>query len=329
VALLQKVAELGSITAAARAMGISYKGAWEAIEALNNLSERPLVERSAGGSGGGGSGAYNSTYVYYQGLPPMSGGGGGGALTLETPETFTLTGVIEARGGDGGAKAGNAYTTNYYVYTAGAGGGAGGALLLRAGVFYIVYGMVDASGGKRSKYCYSSWEKYTNLSYVWGGQGGDGVIRFEGKSSLPAVSNVTVNLGSGRLSWNGYTPMNDSSSQMVPDTVGRGHVSGGFVAASDMGVSKWFDGGSVWTRYTKLEATSSPTGGATPYIEVANSLPATGEVDESDIDRYDATAVSNHQADGRRWWRFVWKLYPTTPNPAVDEGTLEGGYTAK
>lgn len=55
VALLEKVAELGSITAAAKAVGISYKGAWEAIEALNNLSERPLVERSVGGSGGGGT----------------------------------------------------------------------------------------------------------------------------------------------------------------------------------------------------------------------------------------------------------------------------------
>lgn len=55
VALLQKVAELGSITAAAKAIGISYKGAWEAIEALNNLSEAPVVERTVGGSGGGGT----------------------------------------------------------------------------------------------------------------------------------------------------------------------------------------------------------------------------------------------------------------------------------
>ncbi len=55
VALLEKVAELGSITAAAKVLGISYKGAWEAIEALNNMSEAPLVERSAGGSGGGGT----------------------------------------------------------------------------------------------------------------------------------------------------------------------------------------------------------------------------------------------------------------------------------
>jgi molybdate transport system regulatory protein len=55
VALLEKVAELGSITAAAKAVGISYKGAWEAIEALNNLSDAPVVERSVGGSGGGGT----------------------------------------------------------------------------------------------------------------------------------------------------------------------------------------------------------------------------------------------------------------------------------
>jgi molybdate transport system regulatory protein len=55
VALLEKVAELGSITAAAKAVGISYKGAWEAVEALNNMSAAPLVERSVGGSGGGGT----------------------------------------------------------------------------------------------------------------------------------------------------------------------------------------------------------------------------------------------------------------------------------
>lgn len=55
VALLEKVAELGSISAAAKATGVSYKGAWEAIEALNNLSDTPVVERLVGGSGGGGT----------------------------------------------------------------------------------------------------------------------------------------------------------------------------------------------------------------------------------------------------------------------------------
>lgn len=55
IALLQHVAEQGSITRAAKAAGISYKAAWDAIDELNNLASRPLVERSTGGRGGGGA----------------------------------------------------------------------------------------------------------------------------------------------------------------------------------------------------------------------------------------------------------------------------------
>lgn len=55
VALLAAIAEQGSITAAAKAVGISYKGAWDAIEAMNNLAGEPLLERAAGGKGGGGT----------------------------------------------------------------------------------------------------------------------------------------------------------------------------------------------------------------------------------------------------------------------------------
>ena len=55
IALLQHVAEQGSITQAAKAAGISYKTAWDAIDELNNLAGRPLVERSTGGRGGGGA----------------------------------------------------------------------------------------------------------------------------------------------------------------------------------------------------------------------------------------------------------------------------------
>ena len=51
--LLQAVAEQGSITQAARAYGMSYKAAWDAIDAMNTLSGTPLVERSTGGKGGG------------------------------------------------------------------------------------------------------------------------------------------------------------------------------------------------------------------------------------------------------------------------------------
>ncbi|MEN9418476.1 MAG: hypothetical protein RI988_2096 [Pseudomonadota bacterium] len=53
MALLRAVAERGSITQAARALGISYKGAWDAIEAMNTLAGEPLVARVTGGRGGG------------------------------------------------------------------------------------------------------------------------------------------------------------------------------------------------------------------------------------------------------------------------------------
>lgn len=55
IALLQQIAEQGSITRAAKAAGLSYKAAWDAIEELNNLAATPLVERSVGGRGGGGA----------------------------------------------------------------------------------------------------------------------------------------------------------------------------------------------------------------------------------------------------------------------------------
>lgn len=55
IALLRHIAEQGSITRAAKAAGVSYKAAWDAIDELNNLASQPLVERSTGGRGGGGA----------------------------------------------------------------------------------------------------------------------------------------------------------------------------------------------------------------------------------------------------------------------------------
>ncbi|WP_241000158.1 winged helix-turn-helix domain-containing protein, partial [Pseudomonas viridiflava] len=52
---MQHIAEQGSITRAAKSAGLSYKAAWDAIDELNNLAHRPLVERSVGGRGGGGA----------------------------------------------------------------------------------------------------------------------------------------------------------------------------------------------------------------------------------------------------------------------------------
>jgi len=53
IQLLQAVAEQGSITHAAKAVGMSYKAAWDAIDTMNTLAGEPLLARSAGGRGGG------------------------------------------------------------------------------------------------------------------------------------------------------------------------------------------------------------------------------------------------------------------------------------
>lgn len=53
--LLEKIDELGSITKAAKAAGISYKTAWDTVNQINNLAEKPLVDRLTGGKGGGGT----------------------------------------------------------------------------------------------------------------------------------------------------------------------------------------------------------------------------------------------------------------------------------
>jgi len=53
MALVEAVGELGSISAAARKVGLSYKAAWDAVQALNNLFDGPLVAAAPGGSRGG------------------------------------------------------------------------------------------------------------------------------------------------------------------------------------------------------------------------------------------------------------------------------------
>lgn len=55
ITLLSQIAECGSITQAAKAMKMSYKAAWDAIDGMNNLAGEPLVERLSGGKGGGGT----------------------------------------------------------------------------------------------------------------------------------------------------------------------------------------------------------------------------------------------------------------------------------
>ncbi len=53
--LLERIGQTGSIAAAGREMGMSYKRAWMLTEALNAMFRAPLVARSRGGPGGGGA----------------------------------------------------------------------------------------------------------------------------------------------------------------------------------------------------------------------------------------------------------------------------------
>jgi molybdate transport system regulatory protein len=55
VQLLEMIAEHGSISAAGRALGMSYRRAWLLIEAMNSGFGRPVVEAQIGGKAGGGA----------------------------------------------------------------------------------------------------------------------------------------------------------------------------------------------------------------------------------------------------------------------------------
>lgn len=55
IRLLEAIEQHGSLLQAAKAVPLSYKAAWDALNAINALAETPVVLRSKGGSGGGGS----------------------------------------------------------------------------------------------------------------------------------------------------------------------------------------------------------------------------------------------------------------------------------
>jgi molybdate transport system regulatory protein len=55
VAVLEEIARSGSISAAGRALRMSYRRTWELVEDLNTGLGTPVVETAAGGSGGGGT----------------------------------------------------------------------------------------------------------------------------------------------------------------------------------------------------------------------------------------------------------------------------------
>ncbi len=55
VVLLERIGQYGSISEAARSMGMSYRHAWDLVDSMNRQARTPLVETSTGGRGGGGT----------------------------------------------------------------------------------------------------------------------------------------------------------------------------------------------------------------------------------------------------------------------------------
>lgn len=55
IKLLEEIEKSGSISAAAKAVGVSYKTAWDAVNTLNNLFPKPLIAAKSGGKSGGGT----------------------------------------------------------------------------------------------------------------------------------------------------------------------------------------------------------------------------------------------------------------------------------
>jgi molybdate transport system regulatory protein len=53
--LIERIARSCSISAAARAMGMSYRRAWQLVEALNAAFKAPVVVTAVGGERGGGA----------------------------------------------------------------------------------------------------------------------------------------------------------------------------------------------------------------------------------------------------------------------------------
>lgn len=55
VRLLKAIAESGSLTQAAKSLGMSYKKAWSLMDAVNSRAKKPVIATSIGGKKGGGT----------------------------------------------------------------------------------------------------------------------------------------------------------------------------------------------------------------------------------------------------------------------------------
>lgn len=92
--LIERITETGSISAAARAMGMSYRRAWQLVEALNAAYKAPVVVTAIGGQRGGGA----QVTRYGRRLAARFRAMEAKASAAIAPELRRFTGELRARG---------------------------------------------------------------------------------------------------------------------------------------------------------------------------------------------------------------------------------------
>ncbi len=97
-ALLEAIAQHGSISAAGRALEMSYRRAWLLVDVMNRCWAEPLVSTAAGGSHGGGAqvtDAGKAVLAAYRTLEAKLA-----ATSHASPEYAALTRAMRPRDGD-------------------------------------------------------------------------------------------------------------------------------------------------------------------------------------------------------------------------------------
>ncbi|MEJ1934530.1 TOBE domain-containing protein, partial [Nostoc sp. NIES-2111] len=102
IRLLESIAREGSISAGARAFGLTYKAAWDAMEGMSSLFGTPMLRRRAGGKAGGGSELTEAGIAVIAAFHRIEAelvravrsiedaGSGGAALALDTAPRFLM-----------------------------------------------------------------------------------------------------------------------------------------------------------------------------------------------------------------------------------------------
>lgn len=89
IGLLAAINSEGSITQAAKSVGLSYKRAWDLLDILNSSLECPAISTEIGGPGGGGTVLTNNGGVIMQTYFKMLGDCKKAAMTAKNDEAIS------------------------------------------------------------------------------------------------------------------------------------------------------------------------------------------------------------------------------------------------